>query len=344
MNPPETAPEALGWSLEVIRGRRPGQVFPLSVREMILGTAATPPTVGIDLAGQEGPASRRMAGHHAILTWPGLAPAIRDLDTSCGTFVNRLRVPTDRAWPLRPNDEVQLGSVVLRLVGGETGTNSPTDSQSDTFSYVFGDGLVCHSWDDFLAVGAHHWRSLRDELASGRIDTFLVGIGRDDLLPRSAIAANADDRLDAWLAGLPTTRPNRPELDVHPARVVVRASPEGGTVRRSARVANLGVRLLRCTARVEPEDSPWLRLAPEFADIPFAAVAAIDLGFDVAVPDGLRAPLSAEVVVEGNGGTARVIVVVDPRGRPGMVDPEPSPAAGAGGLRAILARFLGRGR
>src|SRR4051794_27518208 len=108
------APEAR-WSLEVVRGRKPGQIFPVLGPEIVLGTAPVPPTAGIDLAGQEGAKTRRMAAQHSMLLASGQALAIRDLDSPCGTFVNRRRVLPGQDCPLRGGDEIHLGAVVLRV-------------------------------------------------------------------------------------------------------------------------------------------------------------------------------------------------------------------------------------
>ncbi|WP_435017323.1 FHA domain-containing protein [Tundrisphaera sp. TA3] len=331
-----TAPDPItSWSLEVVRGRKPGQVYPLAANEIVLGNAPTPPSVGIDLAGQEAPTSRRMEAQHAALTWPGGEPSIRDLDSSCGTFVNRRRVLPGQVWPLRAGDEIQLGAVVLRISDDAARAAEPDEAgPPDTFFYVLAGGQACRTWDDFLTASAQRWDSLRDELASGRIDAFLLGIGRGDLRPRSALGSGADDRLDAWLASLPTSRPSRPELDVHPRRILVRASPGGGVVRKTIRVANVGYRLLRSSARVDPPDSPWLKLAPEFDDAPFATVEETEIAFDLIIPELLPVPLAGEIVVEGNGGTKRVAITLEPR-RDGDAPPEiltnvatPSPLGG----------------
>src|SRR5260370_709970 len=86
-------------------------------------------------------------------------------------------------------------------------------------------GATCRSWDDFLTVSAQNWPGLREELTSGRLAAYLRTQNRTDLLPDEAHTASADERLDAWLARLPTTREAVADLDVHPAVLKGRAVP-----------------------------------------------------------------------------------------------------------------------
>jgi hypothetical protein len=172
-------------------------------------------------------------------------------------------------------------------------------------------GSTCRSWDDFLTASAQRWDVLREELTSGRLASFLVSIGRGDLAPSARTPGTPDDRLDAWLGSLPTTKTARPELDVHPARLVIRVVPGGGSIRKSVQVSNVGHRLLRSTARIEPPGVPWLALPAEFAGKPFITIEAADLPVEVAIPATLPQPLTADLVIEGNGGSKRVKVVLE---------------------------------
>lgn len=347
---PDLSPTPLDgrWNLEVVRGRRPGQVFPLFGPETLLGSSPMPPSAGIDLAPQESPTSRRIQAQHASLAWTGAgagkgpdgdaAPAIRDLDSEGGTFVNRRRVLPGQSLPLRDGDEIQLGAVVLRVNRmGEP----PAKQAAETFAYAIEGGPTCRTWDEIVVASSQKWDALRDDVASGRVDRFVASVGRPDLRPRSALGSTADDRLDAWLCSLPTSRSFHPEADVHPARMVVAVTPGGGTLRRTVRVSNVGHCLLRAAARVEPPGLPWLKLDPAFADRAFTAVESVELALEIEVPEILPVPLVGSVVIEGNGGSAAVEVVVEPRREP---DPElppeplPDPAAPASALAGWLAR------
>src|SRR5262249_33337541 len=121
-----------------------------------------------------------------------------------------------------------------------------------SFVFTIKDGPTCRNWDDFLTVSAHRWSSLREELTSGRLAAFLASIQRQELAPDPNAPGSPDERLDAWLAGLPTTKQARPELDVHPAKLALKATPGGGLTRKKVQITNTGYRLLKATARVEP--------------------------------------------------------------------------------------------
>jgi hypothetical protein len=233
---------------------------------------------------------------------------------------------------------IQLGGVQLKVVARASTAQPPTSPATGPFSFVVAGGTTCRSWDDFLTASAQRWEAVRDELTSGRLAAFLGSIGRADLAPSTSMPGTPDDRLDAWLGRLPTSKAARPELDVHPSRLVVRVSPGGGVVRKSVHVANVGYRLLRSTARVEPPGLAWLSIPPEFAGKPFATVDGTDLPIDVTIPETLTGPMTAELVVEGNGGSKRIAVVLEARPAPAEVTPEaPAPASGAT-LAELIAR------
>ena len=306
-----------GWALEVVRGREPGRVFPLvgSLEEIVLGNAPADAR-GIDLASQEGEnPPRRMAPRHASLAWSGAGIALRDLESPGGTFLNRQRILPGQARPLAEGDVIQLGGVQLRVVGAKAnGSATPPahrPAPTSAFAYSIAGGPTCRSWDDFLTASTQRWGTLRDELASGQLARFVISIGRPDLAPKPGAAESPDERLDAWLGSLPATKPARPELDVHPARLVIRVAPGGGTRRGMIRVANVGHRLLRSRARVEPPTTSWLTLIPEFSTGSFVTVDETELAFEVAIPGTLPIPLTAAIVIDGNGGSKQVAIVLE---------------------------------
>lgn len=317
------------WKLEIVRGKEPGKTYALRPGAVVLGNAPGDPSA-IDLADQEADAPRRMAARQARLEPSNGSIAIRDLDSPGGTFVNRQRLPPGTALPLREGDLIQLGPVQLRVVRGSTPSAAPPPaagpSKTSTaaprpFAFTLKTGAVCRSWDDFLAVSAQRWADLRDEMTSGRLAGFLAGIGRADLAPDPAAPGSPDERLDAWIGALPTTRPARPELDVHPRSVVVRASAGGGSTRRKIQVNNAGYRLLRTTARVEPPTASWLRIVPAGHARERVTIDSSEMAIEIDLPEAIAAPRSATLVIEGNGGEARVAVSVEP---PTPNDPEPA--------------------
>src|SRR6516162_7109519 len=105
------------WSLAVVRGRDVGRAYALAAGETILGNALDGQS-GLDLSDQEGGSPRRMAARHAAITLTGQEPAIRDLDSPGGTFVNRQRLLAGQSRRLQAGDVIQLGGVQLRLERG----------------------------------------------------------------------------------------------------------------------------------------------------------------------------------------------------------------------------------
>ncbi|HWE39583.1 MAG TPA: FHA domain-containing protein [Isosphaeraceae bacterium] len=349
-----------GWALEVVRGKDEGRRYALDGGELVLGNALAG-APGIDLADQEGSSPKKMAARQARLECSAGVVALRDLGSPGGTFVNRQRVLANQARPLNPGDVIQLGGVQLKLVLGAsaatpTPTTPPKPAPAPTpttappttrpagpvgvFAFTIQDGPTCRSWDDFLTVSAQRWGSLREELASGRLANFLESIGRRDLLPRGGAAGDLDERLDDWLGHLPTTKPSKPEVEVHPAKLAVKAAAGGGMTRRKLRVTNVGYRLLRASARVEPPSTSWLALGAGFRGDSFETAEGLDLPLEIRVPEVLDRPLHAEVVVEGNGGVARVAVVLEPStptgAEPAGFAVEHEPAAIGLGLRERL--------
>jgi hypothetical protein len=358
-----------GWSLEVVRGKEAGRVYALPRGQTVLGNALNG-APGLDLAHQEGSSPRRMDARQAVLDWTGASLTLRDLDSLGGTFVNRQRLLPGQALALKAGDVIQLAGVQLRVVTQAAPRRSaaeaapppvpasarpssvppapapppaPTSRVPGQLPVVFrlATGQVCRTWDDFLTVSAQRWPALREELTSGRLEAYLRSIQRPELAPAQHAPGTADERLDAWLGTLPASKPSRPELEVHPQHLSVRAVAGGGLTRHSLRITNTGYRLLRSTARVEPPGTSWVRLAPEFSKGPFVTLERTDLPVEVEIPESLAAPRAAELVVEGNGGTRRVEIRLEPPGA-GAEWPEPGLSASSRiepGFVAALARL-----
>jgi hypothetical protein len=310
-----------GLSLEVIRGREVGRVFALRPGPNLLGNALGG-SPGIDLSAQEGDSPRRMAPRQAQLNLANGSASLRDLESPGGTFVNRQRLLPGQERRLEPGDVIQVGPVQLRVVSG-TEASPPSQAPQPSppprtfrgvgmpMPFTLASGATCRSWDDFLTVSAQNWSALREELTSGRLAAYLRSIGRDDIRP-SPPPRGDDERLDDWLGRLPTTRPAKPDLEVHPEVVRVRALPGGGTTRARFVITNTGYRLLRSTVRVEPASAAWVRLPPEYSREPFNTAETKDVSFEVVIPEALAAPMTCSLVVESNGGSRRVEVRVEP--------------------------------
>jgi S-DNA-T family DNA segregation ATPase FtsK/SpoIIIE len=102
--------------LVVVRGARPDVEYPLRNGPNVLGRAA-PPDVDVDLADQEPPefvlASRR---HAVVRVTAADVVSVEDLASLNGTFVNGAKIPPAVPTRVSPDDLIQIGAVLLRLV------------------------------------------------------------------------------------------------------------------------------------------------------------------------------------------------------------------------------------
>ncbi|MFO0953938.1 MAG: FHA domain-containing protein [Isosphaeraceae bacterium] len=184
----------------------------------------------------------------------------------------------------------------------------PTPSGPFSTPFRLASGALCRTVDDFLTASAQDWAGLREEMTSGRLATFLLSQARSDLLPRADPTLPADERLDAWLASLPTTRPATFDLEVQPTTLKFRAVAGGGIARQKFVVTNTGYRLLRSTLRVEPVTAGWLRVAPSH----FTTSEQTEVPVEVTIPEDMKVAFKATILVESNGGTRRVEVRLEP--------------------------------
>jgi hypothetical protein len=203
---------------------------------------------------------------------------------------------------------------------------SPPTTGRLTAPFSLVGGAQCRTWDDFLVVAAQSWPALRDELTSGRLPEFLRRIHRPDLVPLAGASRSPDDQLDDWLARIPVTGSSAPELDVHPQTLLVRAAMGGGITQQMIRITNVGYRLLRCAARIEPPDTKWVRLRAEHDGRPFSTIDQTDMPVELELPETIDRPLVAQIVIESNGGTRRIGVRIERPAEP-VVIPEASGAA-----------------
>jgi hypothetical protein len=206
--------------------------------------------------------------------------------------------------------------------------------------FAMAGGAQCRTWDDFLVLAAQRWQTLRDEMTSGRLAEYLRRIHRPDLVPYAGSNRSPDDQLDEWLARIPTTQSSAPELDVHPETLLVQSKTGGGVARQSLRVTNVGYRLLRCTARVEPPETRWARLRPEHDGQPFLTIEQTELPVELELPETIDRPLRALIVIESNGGTRRIEVRIE-RPVDEVVIPDAASGAAVSGTPA-WARRLGQ--
>ncbi len=344
---PTPHPLAPAWTLEVVRGVRVGQRYPLGLGSFVLGSASAAlngETV-VCLADQEGASPRKMAARHVAIAPKNGSLHLTDLDAPGGTFVNNRRWLSGTSGPLAEGDILQLGAVQLKLVQIMAGTQAaaPVAPVVASFRYVTsGSGAVCRTWDDFLTLSAQKWDELRADLLAGKLAEFVASVGRPDLAPaavRGSLPSDeADERLNTWLGRLPTRTAATPELDVHPLRLVVGVPSGGVTVIKKVRVANVGYGLLRVRVRVDSPTGASFRIGNGLDNREFVVRDSAEIPVEINVPDQFTVPGSAQLVITGAGLVQRVAVVVEhraatPNEPSDIVGPDPTTVPGP------LARF-----
>ena len=148
-------------------------------------------------------------------------------------------------------------------------------------------------------------------------------------VPRPEPGQSPDERLDDWLARLPTTRSSAPELDVHPETLIVRASTGGGVVQQKLQITNVGYRLLRGSVRIESQGRGQIRVAASSGADSFVTIDQTELSIEIEPGDAVAKTSSGTslgaVIIDSNGGTKRVEVRLERSAQPQLI-----PAATAG--------------
>jgi hypothetical protein len=350
----------VGWFLETVRGREAGRVYLLARGETILGNALDGgPGLDLAHQEGESPRRMAARQAQLELGAQGLCVRDLDSPGGTFINRQRLLPGQSRslqpgdviqlggvqlkvvageakkppAPPLPPGEGARragegqraastvAGEGAQRAREGQRTARAPASKPGPlTAVFTLATGARCRSWDDFLTVAAQRWPALRDELVSGRLAAFLASIGRTEMAPRADTPGTPDERLDTWLSTLPTTRPSRPELDVHPPAIKLRATPGGGMMRSSVRITNTGYRLLRTKVRVEPASTTWLRLPAGLGQAPIVTVDQTDLPLEISIPEIFTETPVAAIVLESNGGLRQVEVRLE---RPAAVEVHP---------------------
>jgi pSer/pThr/pTyr-binding forkhead associated (FHA) protein len=100
--------------LVVLRGQRLNVEYPLYEGENYIGRADDK-AVDVDLEDQEPPERIWSSRQHALIVFKDGELTLEDLNSTNGTFVNRLRVHPGQKRPLQINDVIQIGTVHLKV-------------------------------------------------------------------------------------------------------------------------------------------------------------------------------------------------------------------------------------
>jgi hypothetical protein len=101
--------------LLVLRGQKRNVEYPIYEGQNFIGRADEKP-VDIDLEDQEPPDRIWSSRQHALITFEGNRLHVEDLNSSNGTFVNRVKIYPAQPRPLNVNDVIQIGTVQLKVI------------------------------------------------------------------------------------------------------------------------------------------------------------------------------------------------------------------------------------
>jgi len=112
--PAERLPPGTKPKLVVQRGQRVGTEYPIYEGDNYIGRTDEK-AVDIDLEDQEPPDRVWSSRQHALLNFADGQLTLEDLNSTNGTFVNRIRVHPGQKCSLRVNDVIQIGTVRLQV-------------------------------------------------------------------------------------------------------------------------------------------------------------------------------------------------------------------------------------
>lgn len=98
-------------TLIVSRGLRVNEEYPLSEGRNVLGRSGT----DIDLEDQESPERCYISREHCAVHLSKGQLSLEDLNSANGTYLNRARVQAGTVYPLKTDDLIQLGTLVLKV-------------------------------------------------------------------------------------------------------------------------------------------------------------------------------------------------------------------------------------
>jgi len=113
--PVEALPEGARVKLTSQRAVKPGVDYPIYDGPNFIGRADELP-VDIDLDDQERPDQIWISKQHACVFLEGGQLCVEDLNSSNGSYINRVKLAPNVRMPLKAGDILQIGSVHLKVV------------------------------------------------------------------------------------------------------------------------------------------------------------------------------------------------------------------------------------
>ena len=94
------------------RGQRPGTEYPVYEGQNFIGRSDDQP-VDIDLDDQEPQDRIWSSRQHALICFENGVLSVEDMNSSNGTYHNRVRLAAGVKQPVKPDDTIQIGAVHL---------------------------------------------------------------------------------------------------------------------------------------------------------------------------------------------------------------------------------------
>lgn len=181
--------------------------------------------------------------------------------------------------------------------------------------FVFPSGTMCRNFDEFCLGVQQNWQTAVDLLQKGHLERFLANIGRLDLAQHATDATrypDPDRALDQLLARFPSHILAIPKVRVEQNEVRLGPLQVGQDEKFEIDIYNEGLRLLYGSI---VSDCKWLNPG----DQPGTAQKLIQCQKKATVTVHVRGqflraglkPMEANLIIESNGGSATVRVLVD---------------------------------
>jgi hypothetical protein len=196
------------------------------------------------------------------------------------------------------------------------GSRGPLQAGTAPFKvpFVFPSGLSCANFNQFAMGCQKNWQEARDYLREGHWARFMQAIGRHDLVKiaqQAQAEEDADQGLDQFLAKVPAEVLQAPKLGVEPMQINLGQLQPGTDHAFDVTITNLGMRLLRGSARVHCD---WLTIGdgPGTRELFFQTPVETQIRLRI-VGKFFRAEAKAKakagsLSIETNGGEELVVV------------------------------------
>jgi hypothetical protein len=194
------------------------------------------------------------------------------------------------------------------------GSRGPLQAGTTPFKvpFVFANGHSCANFNQFAMGCQKNWNEARSYLREGHWARFMQSIGRYDLVKiaqQAQAEPDADQGLDLFLAKVPAEVLQAPKLGVEPLMINLGQLQPGIDHKFEVTISNLGMRLLRGSARVHCD---WLTIGEGPGTPEMFFQTAVDAQVHLRVVGkffrGEAKTKTGSVSIQTNGGEELIVV------------------------------------